>query len=369
MKKRALVVLFVLCFIICFTAPVFAIETIAEDNSTVFNDSIPQKLYTEYANVVIQGYLMVSNIDIKTNSVLLSQPYKVFNANDNSIRIVFVFSNYDCIGYLALCVTDDGFASSFFKFDGMGSSRLQSNNKAVSLIAVNESVFLNTENSSYCLYGDETAIQKNKTIYQDTIPEPVSLHEVHLSDNPENIKSYGPVLSVPFVANADDPDGNGLCWAASMASIVMYRTGYTGISAINIYDYLSYLYPASGYISEGNNGKPYGTDSWVMRTFMSYSLGFTHYHCGESYYNVKSIIENDGRPIYAAISGLDSGGNPAAHAVVIKGTDSGYGYYYYKLMDPNSSSTVTVLLSNTSATSFTYVSGSYTYNSWFCHMY
>lgn len=94
-----------------------------------------------------------------------------------------------------------------------------------------------------------------------------------------------------------------------------------------------------------------------------YGLSYTHKSSGANFSQIKSIILSD-KPVYAGI--LCSAGG---HTVVIAGFDSGYGKYYYKLVDPNKNSLALVELSSSTATSFTYTSGAYTFTKWHCYMY
>ena len=103
----------------------------------------------------------------------------------------------------------------------------------------------------------------------------------------------------------------------------------------------------------------------LERSFKLYNLSYTHIDSGANFNQVKSAILSD-KPIYASLSTSDS---KTKHAVVIAGFESGYGNYYYRLMDPNKSSLALVELPSSKATSFTYTQGNYTNNVWKCHMY
>lgn len=103
----------------------------------------------------------------------------------------------------------------------------------------------------------------------------------------------------------------------------------------------------------------------LERSFKLYNLSYTHIDSGANFNQVKSAILSD-KPIYASLSTSDS---KTKHAVVIAGFESGYGNYYYRLMDPNKRSLALVQLSSSSATSFSYAPGSNTYTKRYCHIY
>lgn len=130
-------------------------------------------------------------------------------------------------------------------------------------------------------------------------------------------------LSVPIVPN-QTIDGNGICWAASMASVVNYKKG-TSYTAKDIYD--KYGNFTDAWYKHVENG--YKDEGLSHAKFVNNDIGIN---------KLKSEINND-RPVDTYMKILD---NSAAHEVVVRGyydfnTSSPTESKYASIMDPNQS--------------------------------
>lgn len=167
--------------------------------------------------------------------------------------------------------------------------------------------------------------------------------------------TYG-LLEVPIVANGHSPDdGDGICWAASVASIGAYRTNSAPLSAVGMYNAVKRQFgrTPTGILLDARHGFEYFGLDYLYSLFQ-----------GKTYDVVKRIIRDLGKPIYAGLSRTGGG-----HAVVICGYQEAQGgYHFYTLMDCNKSNYVTVSVS-TNSTNFTYAAGTYTYTKWDEHIY
>ena len=160
-------------------------------------------------------------------------------------------------------------------------------------------------------------------------------------------------LAVPIVANATDPDNPNMtiCWAASVASISMYKRPSLNMTAVNVISVLKtrYSLPGVGYFDS----------NWADEAFSLLNVSMNYSASGTNYNAVKGYITQN-KPIYAGINDGD-----AYHAVVICGyIELATGEKYYSLMDPNKNSYVTTSSINANTTDFTYVTSGHVYTDW-----
>lgn len=331
--------------------------------SLAYDSDSADMSYEEYAAHAIQRFIRFSDIDSANADFSMSQPLPVHNDNDNDDknRAVFLFKDGVCIGEMMITRVDEQYVSSFMQSEFPAITEAAVNETPFSLVTSEESLWFISDTSREIIAGykndlSASALQEEDVTYevQSLTLTPISLPDMEYTIQP---LSANYTLNVKLVGNANSPDdGRGLCWAAAMASIIMYRTGRNGITATSLYSNLKSNY----------GGIPEGTCDWVSRAFSQYSLSYTHRHSGTNYETVKSIIENNRRPIYCWLARTGGG-----HSVVISGFDSGYGSYFYRILDSNESSPVVVQVpSGASATNFTYAASyGYTYTKWICHMY
>lgn len=351
-KNRYFCLLLSILFLFTFFTPAYA------ENFSV-EESISTKQCTDYAVDAMKRYIGIYGLGA---NLKMSQPIPVCNNQNDDIWAFFLFDS-SCIGLMMVSYVGENFYSSFHTSNNYSIlNTIINQNTPFALVSQDESLLLATNSEIFVLNGHSNITNKISFVFSfDNLEqhrislEPISLSENELL-NTNMVRSSSFVLDVPYVANHDSPDDaeRGLCWAASSAAIFSCRTdGSISLSALSLYTRMRDMYNPSIY------GYPEGTPTWVKRCFRAYDLQVTHLSSGITYEAAKNIIENQGRPIYAHLT-RDGGG----HAVVISGFTSGYGYYYYILMDPNVNGTVTVQTTS-AATSFTYVTSyGYTYTGW-----
>lgn len=324
----------------------------------VTDTAIPIAKYEEYADGVIKDFMALNGI-VYTSELKLSNPIPVDNDNDGNNRAIFLFRNSECIGMMMITFINGKFTSSFSKESIPAITSALNESRRFSLVSSNDALWIVTDGIGTNISGRSDAILTNSgnRLSYSNENQTIVLKQISASvgGTVGNTRAYS-FLNVPIVSNAAAPDGSsdGICWAAAMASIIRYNGGASSITATSLYNKLKNAY----------SGTPSGSCAWVSRCFSLYGISYTHKHSGANFYTVKGIIDS-GKPIYCWLT--RTGG---AHSVVISGYESGYGNYYYRLVDSNKSGVVTVHFTDADATSFTYATTyGYTYTGWVCRMY
>lgn len=322
---------------------------------------VTQEDYMEKARDTIKDYIRVSNID--TSDLSISQPIQIHGGNDDNDCAFFLFRGTECVAYMVFTYFDNEYASSFFEGNYLEITDVLNKNQSIALSSNEECMVLFTDDG-WTLFDVDEDFAQDIVLSRSSVSyerQPLSLTPIVFSDEDVayNTRSTtGKVLNVQIVSNRKNPDtGKHMCWAASLVSLIRYRTTEKYLTITELYNKLIKQYPVHEY------EYPIGTCFWEIQSVGMYGLSCAHKSSGANFSQIKSIIQSN-KPVYAAL--LRSGGG---HSVVIAGFDSGYGKYYYKLMDPNKSSFALVELPSSTATSFTYTQGNYTYNVWKCHMY
>lgn len=236
-----------------------------------------------------------------------------------------------------------------------------------------QSLILHTDNRDSIVKSDSEAIVdigdlnyddielREISIAYDSITADRSA-DAHVRESNSLMSTYGAYtvasLGVPYVANGNSPaDGAGMCWAASIAAISNYRSG-TNYTALSLYNNLWSYY--SGY---GSGNYPTGTATWKKRAFSYCGLTYTYLSSGMSGSQISAALSAQ-RPIM-----MDIFANTAVstgHSIVLKGIYVyGNGNNYYQIMDPNTSGTISVtvsdsVLNNSANFSCTLSTGTYT---------
>lgn len=341
--------------VISMCATTFAAESIPDVAG------VAQEDYMKEAEDTIKDYIRVSNID--TSDLSISQPMFIHGGNDENDCAIFLFRGTECVAYMVFTYFDNEYASSFFEGNYLEITDALNKNQNIALVSNEESIVLFTDDGWVVFEGNEDFAQEIvlSRALANYEKQPLSLTPIAFSD--ENVvydakSTTAKVLNVPLISNQPDPDtGEWMCWAASFVSLICFRTTEKNLTVTDLYNNLKRDYPPLLY------GYPKGTCTWEKRIPDLYSLSCTHKSSGANFSQIKSIILSD-KPVYAGL--LRSGGG---HSVVIAGFESAYGHYFYRLMDPNKSSFALIELPSSTATSFTYTAGDYTYNVWGCHMY
>ncbi len=356
-KKRIISVILSFAMVIGMCATTFAAESIPDIAG------VTQEDYMKELEDTIKGYIDVC--EINTSDLSMSQPIPINGSNDENNRAIFLFSGTKCIALMMFTYVNNEYASSFSEGDYVEITEALNKNQSIALVSFEECMVMFTDDSWELIDGNEdfvqeAALNKARVGYEK---QTLNLTPIAFSDEDAMYSSRSiseKTLPVTKVLNKTSPDtGRGLCWAASMVSIIRYRAGQKNLTIDALYDSLKEKYPLDTY------GYPLGTTEWVKRCYSLYNLSYTYKSNGANFNTVKSIIE-DNRPIYASLVSTDNEG----HAVVIAGYEITDRFHYYIIMDPNikregSPTFVYVSLSSTTSTSFTYnTTYSVTYNNW-----
>lgn len=361
-QKRIISIVLSFVMVIGMCATTFAAESIPDIVGVAQDD------YMKEAEDTIKDYIRICGIDVSNLS--MSQPIPINGSNDENNHAIFLFSSMKCIALMMFTYVNNEYASSFSEGDYVEITDALSKNQNIALVSNEECMVMLTDDSWEVITGNEdfaqeTVLSKARASYEKQI---FNLTPIVFSDEDAiyDIKSSTSekTLNVTRVKNKTSPDtGVGLCWAASMVSIIRCRAGKSNLTIDGLYNTLKSKYPSDEY------GYPVGTDEWVKRCFSLYNLSYTYKDNGAFYFTVVPIIQ-DNRPIYAVFK--RTGGS---HAVVVAGYGNNGENYYYKIMDPSNKvdtmpTLLTVKLSSSATLLFTYNSpNGYTYTQWIRHMY
>ena len=231
------------------------------------------------------------------------------------------------------------------------------------------SVYILSNNSIFCIYGLLAGEFVDCSVLND-IEFTSPIYNIFLNDigyvrNRASIMAgNGNRLDVDIVENytpTEEGTPAGTCWLSVVSSIASFRT-----NVANAYDTSQVYYGL--YNVYGQSEYPHGSVTWIKRAYSYLALlNVQHYSNSMLYSAVKAKIDA-GIPIHADIT--TSSGN-TSHSVAICGYQSASGAgYFYILMDPNKSSYVTVSLTSSSATTFTYATTyGYTFTNWYRSFY
>lgn len=175
-------------------------------------------------------------------------------------------------------------------------------------------------------------------------------------------------VNVSYVANDEDRDGDGLCWAAALACKMNYQTG-SSLTAMDVYER---CYEESTFLN-----RPKGNYRWYMKAADLYNFDLTYKDSPISSEGQIITYLRQGKPIIMnvwrevtsnerTVNNLE--GNKIGHAVVMCGfSNEDAAYYELELMDPNSSSRKYCSIEKDSFNNglgFSYFNGYRTYDEW-----
>lgn len=334
-------------FLICYIPTAYKVFA-SEDNKSICNNTADDAVY----------YLLKAANQDMSKDYYISEQFEIKKDAKKGETIAFVFDEKRCVGEILSSCSKGGYV---FLQEKCGEiTDIFKDKKKVAVIRIDsDHICVQCENSKevLCLYGTFENMEQFQNIADQYIE--ISLrHLVFDGDEKKGEKAVideNKLLNVPLIANDTSPDTqDGLCWAASILSIVKYSCTTSITTALGLYNSLKAAF------NPEYNGYPEGIPMWEERAFnlLNYSITNYDYSIGMSFSYVKSIIDS-GKPIFAGLFANST--QIEDHGVVVCGYSrfSNTGlitYYYYTLMDPNSSNYVIVAVPGT-GTNFTY--GSY----------
>lgn len=290
---------------------------------------------------------------------------------NEEINICFIYGEESSIG--EYIVDDENHSCFIFDSDEDLYDILTSNDK-IAVQCYGDNISIYTDSDDYVIAGEKDSNNKydykslhkiekfNFDVSEENIDENVTIVSPNSQEKElitsgtaiyiTNSSYVGYFTEVGFVSNTTSPTGEGLCWAASGASIINYikKTNYTAMS----------LYEN---VRQNCGGYPIGTVAYEKAMFDINNVSYTYKAGKLTYSNVVSTLKK-GSPIMSCFSVLGS-----AHAVVLCGVfniSDSYGYIY---MDPNVSGKyvlnyVDYGLATSSSNKFYYYNGQKFYDEW-----
>ncbi len=321
--------------------------------------------YKNYVNDSVYYCLSAAGLDM-SHYYYISNSFEIQNGIRDE-RMAFVFSGHECVGELWINADKESYA--FFREKCNEITNILEDKAEVAVIRKDfEHIYIirSDRESMFCIYG---VAEKNENLeFTPRHYNRIILNRINLPETSENSGNRGVIdeshyINVPLQATATSPDTNkGLCWVACILSMLR-NSGLTTITTtLGLYNDIKTHFSPSIY------GFPIGNSSWISGTFVTYNYSITDYdnNSGLNFNTVKGIINSD-KPIYAS---LDYFGSTTTHAVVLCGyshfSNTGLTHYrYYRLMDPDASSSYVTVSAPATGTDFTY--GNFT--DWFRYYY
>ncbi len=141
------------------------------------------------------------------------------------------------------------------------------------------------------------------------------IKKVTLIEMPIGSRSTYHFLRVANVGNEVSPQGIQICWAACMASKVMYQTNYRNLTAMSVFDKCWESVDNSPY------DIPYGVDSWYNSAAALYGISLRIQDSLGSKETTSNALKN-GKPIILSVTD-----DSISHAIVLCGIDEDASYY------------------------------------------
>ena len=318
--------------------------------TTVFSED---GAYT-YALEVAGKHIVISgDATDMSASYSISNGYKIVGSADPTCRAFFSFMDNDCIGQLNVAFLDGRYFATYYSADLPLITDMYENDSPFTLYRANDRVYLIDNEKSYVFNGADDNDPFFSNVLEKT-PITTGAITVTVSENRFTRAATDRYLDVPIVANDVDYFGYGICWAACVASIVMYKSPSYNLTSKDVLDQLIAYKGLTPSESE---------DVWskdVLEAFDMYGISMSYANSGATFNTVKNYI-NRNKPIYAGIYFNHENG----HAVVISGYNQTDSEYWYQIMDPNRSEYCYVDVENPNSTTFVYVTNyGYTFRQW-----
>ncbi len=307
-------------------------------------NEVPEEI--TYIQEIISAYLMANNLFIA--NVHLSPVYEVKNTET---KMCFVLDEDSVIGYLNLFYSESELMSDFVTIDSEVLDNAFDTEAYFYLGCIQEGVVFDSDCGTIVLEGSDasdisqiTREYKAETKY-DAIGIAGSTRDMYYK------------LPLGIVPN-DTVNGNGMCWAACVASYVNYFNG-TSYTAQKVYNK---CLTGSG----KPLGNPEGTLEWIEFAFSKYSISVYSVNCGKLQAQIQSLLA-DKNPILCQVKN-----SKTAHAIVLVGLYQQGSTNIYMFMDPNLDNIKSVAVSSsvlTDPTQFRYTSSGVTYTQWYTSTY
>ena len=295
-------------------------------------------------------------------SYSISNGYKIVGSADPTCRVFFTFMNNECIGRLNVAFLDGRYFATYYSADLPLITDMYENDLPFTLYYANDRVYLIDNEKSYVFNGADDNDPFFSNVLEKT-PITTGAITVTVSENRYARAVTNKFLDVPIVLNDVDIFGRGLCWAACVASVVMYKTSYTGLTSLGVW---GQLVSSRGLTID----ESFAIDSsYTQIAFEEYGVRTSSISNGMTFNTVKTHI-NRNNPVVAGI--LPDSSSNVGHMVVISGYNQTDSEYWYQLMDCNVTEKeaeekkyIYIILDDPTDTDFLYVTANGdVYNNW-----
>ena len=351
MKKTSRLLAALLLFVTVFS---FSVPANAMSANTAADATID---YYDYIETVLPRYLSTENT-MRYGKIKVSDPIEIVNGDEEHGRMFFVTNNGSYIGQLAVTYSNGAFHSSFMFDSDEYINAILSSNTPFAVVAYDDDLMIKTAQNSKMLTVGElpneistfSSVEYSSVNFVAVDVETTAARELPTEE-------YYVSLAVPQVDN-DSVNGNGLCWAAAVASGSNYRKG-TSYEAMDIYDALDELY----------SGTPAGTPTWYSRAYSYCNMSYTYTNPME-FVDLYDALDTKDRPVIFRVRRSENG-SYIGHAVVLRYLCGGNEYTTYGFVDPNKTNTVYVDFYSPTCDpdEFEYYNGSRTYPDWIASIY
>ena len=306
----------------------------------------------DYFDSVVYGYLE-SNEQIADSR---SEEIPVIDVEKGCVcsYIIVLYYQQCAIGYMNICIGDSIY-SNYVKY-------------CVD-IAVGDDICFYSDDEGLFYSKDGKIINLGKTTKKrDVSAYPktssrVTVRACHsksiVNDRANPIYSY---LDVPCVHNDDDPYGNGLCWAASIASRVNYQNS-TSLTALGVYYACKY-----SSVSGKPSGNPCGTDEWIKYGYKIYGINTSRVYGGKTASQIQNALSNN-KPLTCYFITSMNSSNSTAHIVLLTGLYLYGSSQIYMFRDSNLYGVVSINVPSSALNNpryFVYSASGKTYPVWWC---
>lgn len=343
MRKRYVSVLLLVCMLLTQTG-----------NIKVFASN-EEVLEMQYVMEVLGGYLAI-NDNLEYNGLTISTQRHIYNidGSESGKNYYLLFSSNAVIGMIIVEKANNSYSSYFTTEATDILSDLYTEGKPFVLSSIRGNLVLVTKQDYEILVSEFLGTPLTSVNTSNLLNKLATISVVDVSNNPA-MASVNSTYSVtgtppPLVANGRDPiNGGGLCWAASIASVINYRRGNNTETANSIFMDCWYTVACS------KERVPCGTTEWMLTAFSVNSINdITYIEDSLAIGEISTMLGTYSKPIITVIYGERDTRETIAHAVVmyefaIIGSNG-----YYKIMDPNCSSYVTVSINYDSLNNTSY---------------
>ena len=335
-----------LSIVLIFTFPL-SVSAVNEANS---NHSSEESYLSFVLPIYLSRYENYSGGELS-----ITQGYEIQNAEQNS-HIYFIFEEDTYIANLLIGYSNGRYHSSF-SFD---------ENESLDALVPAETPFalvrLSTENLSLIWNGGHAVF--SATPLSGNFSRSLLLPEIELVQ-PErmviptnemvqplvDVSRYYAYCGVNIVGNEISDEGQGLCWAACVASAINYKNNTTW-GAYSLYRALKTHYESH------YDATPYGILAWYRAAYEYNDLSVVTSSSVPTWGTIYSALNSD-RPFILRVNN-----GSLYHDVIIRQFIGSDGYIIFYLMDPNEDDFVLVILDdvNLDMNNFVYDAGYCTYS-------